>query len=112
MGSTMCPEGSSSARVDSAEFAPSAPGGARRPGDTVLTAQCMRRAVSRKFEGGLSQGMPGAHAKVRQTARTSALTRAPRRSPPTVNRRSRHPRAAPTRTKLVAFDRWFFRGGP
>ena len=50
--------------------------------------------------------------EVARRSRTSALTRAPRRSPPTVNRRSRHPRAAPTRTKLVAFDRWFFRGGP
>ena len=40
--------------------------------------------------------------------RTSTLMRAPRRSPPTVNGRSRHPRAAPTRTKLLAFDRWYF----
>jgi hypothetical protein len=52
----------------------------------------------------------GCFFEVGPTARTSALMRAPRRSPPTVNRRSRHPRAAPTRTKLLAFDRWSFPG--
>ena len=59
MGSTMCPEGSSSARVDSAEFAPSAPGGARRPGDTVLTAQCMRRDLRANPDSPLGRDIPG-----------------------------------------------------
>ena len=59
MGSTMCPEGSFSARVDSAEFAPSAPGGARRPGDTVLTAQCMRRVVRPNLDSALGRDIQG-----------------------------------------------------
>jgi len=41
-------------------------------------------------------------------ARALEPSRASRRSPPTINGRSRHPRAAPTRTKLLAFDRWAF----
>ena len=43
-----------------------------------------------------------------QAARALELSWASRRSPPTINGRSRHPRAAPTRTKLLAFDRWSF----
>ena len=94
---------------DLIEITSPAPGGARRRGRhgahrAMHEASCANKPGQPPREG----HSRGCFFEVVRTARTSALMRAPRRSPPTDNGRSRRPRAAPTRTKLLPIDRWSF----
>ena len=109
MGATRCPRGSSSTRADLIEITSPPPGGARR-----RWRHGAHRAMHEAF-GESKPGQPpreghsrGCFFEVAPTKRPLELSWAPRRSPPRINGRSRHPRAAPTQTKLLAFDRWSF----
>ena len=109
MRAIRCPRGSSSARADLIETTSPPPGGARRRGrhgahSAMHEASCRHKPGQPPRE----RHSRGCFLGVGRTARTSTLMRAPRRSPPTDNRRSRRPRAAPTRTKLLPIDRWSF----
>ena len=86
-------------------------GSGRRATPGLHGAHCAMHVPSWRGQsrpGSRSGQSRGCFLEVPPPARPLELSWAPRRSPPTVNGRSRHPRAAPTRTKLLAFDRWSF----
>ena len=99
MGATRCPRGSSSTRADLIEITSPPPGGARRRGRHGAHRAMHEAFGPQKPRQATREGHSrGCLLEMQRPARPLELSWAPRRSPPTVNGRSRHPRAAPTRT--------------
>ena len=67
------------------------------------------RLAARSFASRSRRSIEGVWPRTRAASSNPSAKLAPHRSSLAVYGRSRHPRAAPTRTKLVAFDRWPFR---
>ena len=94
----------------------SGPWGVSRPTEAAIC--CGHRRATGRFhrclpEASVAYSSPFSHSRrclleMPRPVRALELSWVSRRSPPTINGRSRHPRAAPTRTKLLAFGRWSF----
>ena len=67
------------------------------------------RLAARSFASRSRRSIEGVWPCTRAASSNPSAKLAPHRSSLAVYGRSRHPRAAPTRTKLVTFDRWPFR---
>ena len=67
------------------------------------------RLAARSFASRSRRSIEGVWPRTRAASSNPSAKLAPHRSSLAVYGRSRHPRAAPTRTKLVTFDRWPFR---
>ena len=66
------------------------------------------RLAARSFASRSRRSIEGVWPRTRAASSNPSAKLAPHRSSLAVYGRSRHPRAAPTRTKLLAFDRWSF----